>query len=169
MSKIPLILAAQASYHDNSALLSGCGVDFPLNWNEFLTKELETKRVGLKMRPFARPRAVLSFRKQLQLSVPFSFCLDKKMKWRVRFILQQLRAQGSSGFGMDLGMDDPCTVQETGCGWCRAQSRSARARLEQPPGVKAWENGKIPIHASCCEGSSSCWECRSRADVGNCR
>lgn len=52
MSKIPLILAAQASYHDHSSLLPGCGVDFPLNWNEFLTKELEKKRFDLKMRPF---------------------------------------------------------------------------------------------------------------------
>lgn len=38
------------------------------------------------------------------------------MKWRVRFILQQLHPQGSSGFEMDLGMDDPCTVQDQGVG-----------------------------------------------------
>lgn len=132
MSKIPLILPAQASYHDHSALLPGCGVDFPLNWNEFLTKDFETKRVDLKMKPFTHPQAVLSFRKQLQLSVPFSFCLDKMMKWRVRFILQQLRAQGSSGFGMDLGMDDPCTVQEQGVG-------DAEHRAEMPgPGQSSF-------------------------------
>lgn len=38
------------------------------------------------------------------------------MKWRVRFILQQLRPGGSSGSGMDLGVDDPCAVQDQGVG-----------------------------------------------------
>lgn len=40
-----------------------------------------------------------------------------------------------------------------GCGWCRAQSRGARARLEQPPRVKgSWES--LPMHPLWCRARS---------------